>query len=98
MVDMDKLALLARIKLTEEEKKKLEQEFEGILTYVSKLEEVEVGDIDEKTGSKTVDAENVVRKDKDPHETGKFSENLLAEVPVTRENRVEVRKILNKDD
>lgn len=94
MVDMDRLALLARIKLTDEEKKRLEQEFEGILGYISKLEEVEVGDIDEKTGSKTVELENVVREDKDPHEANKFSKDLLAEAPMKKGDHVRVRKIL----
>lgn len=67
-VDIDKLALLARIKLSEKEKEKLQKEFGEILKYVSKLKEVDVSGINEAEASKTAGLENVTREDEDFHE------------------------------
>lgn len=66
-VDIDKLALLARIKLSEKEKEKLQKEFGEILEYVSKLKEVDVSGISEAEAGKIMDLENVTREDENTH-------------------------------
>lgn len=66
-VDIDKLALLARIKLSEKEKEKLQKEFGEILEYVSKLKEVDVSGISEAEAGKIMDLENVTREDESAH-------------------------------
>jgi len=93
-VDIERLALLARIKLDSKEKAKFQKEFEAILNYISKLEEVDVGKLDEFESSKTVDAENVVQEDEGPHEGGKFSDDLLKQAPETEKGYVKVKHVL----
>jgi aspartyl-tRNA(Asn)/glutamyl-tRNA(Gln) amidotransferase subunit C len=65
-VDIDKLALLARIKLTEKEKEKFQKEFEAILDYVSQLEKAETGKISDKDIILETGAKNITREDENP--------------------------------
>ncbi|MEK7575965.1 MAG: Asp-tRNA(Asn)/Glu-tRNA(Gln) amidotransferase subunit GatC [Patescibacteria group bacterium] len=93
-IDIDKLALLARIKLDSKEKKSLQKEFEDILNYVSKLKETDIKDIDEKEAGKTIEFENVMREDENPHKAGEFSKDLLKEAPSIEKNFIKVKRIL----
>ena len=92
-IDIDKLALLARIKLDSKEKKNLQKEFEDILDYVSKLKETDIKEIDEKETSRTTELENIMREDGVPHKAGEFSEDLLRETPSIEKNYVKVKNI-----
>lgn len=65
--DIEKLALLARIKLTPKEKEKLQKEFEAILDYISKLKEVDVSGINDEEVDRTTDLKNVMREDENFH-------------------------------
>jgi len=94
MVDIEKLALLARIKLTLTEKEKIQKEFKKILDYFSKLKKADVRGMTDKEAGKTVDLKNVVREDSDGYEAGKFSEQLLKEVPSVEKGYVKVKHIL----
>lgn len=60
-MNVDQVALLARIKLEEAEKKKLSQDLERILGYVKKLEELDTKDVP--PTSHVLAIENVFRKD-----------------------------------
>lgn len=93
-VDIDKLALLARIKLTSEEKEKFQKEFGAILGYVSKLKEADVKNMDdEKTG--IIDGlENIMREDENHYKAGEFSEDLLKQAPLVEKGYVKVKHIL----
>ncbi len=93
-VDIEKLALLARIKLAPEEKNKLQKEFEGILGYISKLKEVDTDKISDQEAGKTTELENVMRKDKDSYKPEEFSENLLKEAPVVEKGYIKVKHVL----
>jgi len=93
-IDIERLALLARIKLDSKEKDRLQNEFEGILNYVSELKRVDASGIDDRMASKTIELENVARKDKSPHIPGEFSEVLLREAPDIVEGFVRVKHIL----
>lgn len=66
-VDIDKLALLARIKLTEKEKEKFQKEFRAILDYVSQLEKAETSEISDEEISIAKGAVNVIREDTSSH-------------------------------
>jgi len=81
--NIDKLALLARIKLDPKEKKKFQKEFEAILNYVSKLKEISKEELRIKSASWRDELEiaNVTREDIDYHQPGEFSEDLLKEAP-----------------
>jgi aspartyl-tRNA(Asn)/glutamyl-tRNA(Gln) amidotransferase subunit C len=90
MVDIEKLALLARIKLTPTEKEKLEKEFGDILDYVSQLQKADIRNV----GDGENEEENVLREDKNSNEPGIFSEKLLKEAPYRERGYIKVKRIL----
>ena len=59
--DVEHIAKLARIKLTDEEKTKLTEELGSILTYVSKLNEIDTTGVE--PTAQVTGLENVFRKD-----------------------------------
>ncbi|NOY35925.1 MAG: Asp-tRNA(Asn)/Glu-tRNA(Gln) amidotransferase subunit GatC [bacterium] len=93
MVDIEKLALLARIKLESEEKEKLQKEFGEILDYISELKEADVSGVEEETGN-AAGIENVLREDDESHEAGEFSEDLLKNAPEVENGYIKVKHIL----
>ncbi len=86
--DVENLALLARLELSEEEKQSLLADMKGILEYVKVVESVEVEDM-----AVEHDVYNVWREDEVlPRE---FSKELIVEqFPKSQGNFVEVQKIL----
>jgi aspartyl/glutamyl-tRNA(Asn/Gln) amidotransferase C subunit len=93
-INIEKLALLARIKLGTKEKEKLQKEFEAILGYVSKLKEMEVGAISDQEASKTIEIENIVREDENPYASGEFSEDLFKKASSVERGYFKVKRIL----
>lgn len=88
--DVEHLAGLARIAVSDSEKEVLRHDLEEILAYVS-----EIKDVSAELGEPTVgELHNVLRVDVDPHEPGIFTENLLNAAPSREGNRVFVKKIL----
>lgn len=88
--DIEKLALLARIEVSEEEKKSLAQSIESILGYVGQVTSV----------SETVEVglhplRNVMREDEILNTEGEYTDALLSSAPSRDGNYVEVKKILN---
>jgi aspartyl-tRNA(Asn)/glutamyl-tRNA(Gln) amidotransferase subunit C len=94
MVDIEKLALLARIKLTPTEKEKLKKEFRAILNYISELKKADIRNVTDNEASKTTNLENIMREDENGYEPGKFSEKLLKEVPLVEKGYIKVKHIL----
>lgn len=93
-VDIDKLALLARIKLSSEEKAKFQKEFGAILGYVSKLKKIDVSGISDVEASQTTDIKNIMREDGEKIVAESFSEELMKEVPSIENGFVKVSHIL----
>lgn len=89
--DMDKLLTLARIEVTPEEKQKLTKDVESILGYVGDIQNAAV-DID--TSPKPGEVRNVMREDTNPHESGAYTEKILAEAPSREGDYIAVKKIL----
>jgi len=90
--DIENLASLARITVTEEEKDVLAHDLESILGYVSDVQDaVSSTDTKEKKAGKL---RNVMREDRSAHEKGIHTEALLREVPQREGNYVKVKKIL----
>lgn len=88
--DVEHLAGLARIAVSEEEKKILQHDLEEILAYVSQVTKVTA-----ELGAPTAgELRNVMREDSEPHESGKFTEDILAQAPAREGNRISVKKIL----
>lgn len=88
--DVEHLAGLARIAISDSEKELLRHDLEDILAYVSQVKEVgyDVG------APEAGELRNVMRADGNPHESGMFTEDLLSAAPTREDNRVFVKKIL----
>ena len=89
--DIEKLADLARIKITDEEKDQYGKEIDAILAYVTTIKEANVSlDVSGKVGS----VKNVLREDVPAHESGEHTEKILNEAPKREGQFVKVKKIL----
>lgn len=91
--DVQHLAGLARIALTEKEVESLAKDMTDILGYVSDIEEI--------TGNKEKEKKvgplfNMMREDKDPHEAGKYTKDLLELAPDRKGDYIHVKKILGE--
>jgi aspartyl/glutamyl-tRNA(Asn/Gln) amidotransferase C subunit len=90
--DIEHLAKLARIELSENEKKSLLKEIEPILGYVAQLKEVTsiVGE-EKKAG----EHKNITRADGPVTESETYTEAIVAEFPEKDKNYLKVKKILS---
>lgn len=89
--DVERLATLARIELTEEEAASFATEITSILGYVSEIDEI-TGNT---SGEKQVGAVyNVLREDSNSHEGGTYTEDILGEAPDRVGRYIQVKKIL----
>lgn len=89
--DIEKLAKLARIELTQEEKDKLPQEVDNILGYVAQIKEVVSTVSEEKRAG---ELRNVMRDDINPTITGTNTELIVDDMPDSQDNYLKVEKIL----
>ncbi len=88
--DVEHLAGLARISISDSEKELLRHDLEEILAYVSHVKDVATS-----IGVPAVaELRNVMRADENPHEAGIFTEALLSATPAREGNRLLVKKIL----
>jgi aspartyl-tRNA(Asn)/glutamyl-tRNA(Gln) amidotransferase subunit C len=86
--DVESLAELARIDLTEKEKESLLHDFASILAYVDTIKSVEVKDVKE-----SHDLYNAWREDVEDHKD--FSRDLILEqFPESQDGFLKVKKIL----
>jgi aspartyl-tRNA(Asn)/glutamyl-tRNA(Gln) amidotransferase subunit C len=60
--EIEHVALLARLKLTDKEIEQFTGQFNGILTYMEKLNELDTGDVE--PTSHVIEVGNVVREDR----------------------------------
>jgi len=88
--DIEHLAGLARIAISDSEKVLLQHDLEGILAYVSQVTAV-TAEMGEPTAG---ELRNVMRADTLPHESGVFTEDILSQAPRREGNRLSVKKIL----
>ena len=89
--EIQKLADLARIELTDKEKTDLAGDIGSILKYVDQIKEAG-GKAD---GARVKDPiRNAMRPDVNPHESGAHTEALVAEFPKKDGNSLMVKKIL----
>ncbi len=88
--DVENLAELAKIELSEEEKATILRDLGSILSYVKQIEEVEVDDI-----TPSYDNRNVWREDS--LESGKLDfsmELIIKQFPDSQDGFVKVKKII----
>ncbi|MBX4211380.1 MAG: Asp-tRNA(Asn)/Glu-tRNA(Gln) amidotransferase subunit GatC [Candidatus Yanofskybacteria bacterium] len=95
--EVQKIADLARIKLTDQEKEKLPQELSSILDYINQLNEVDTEGIEPLY--QTTGLENFFRADEDRKSfpmTEELSELLVGQAPHKEERFVKVKTVLKK--
>jgi len=90
--DIDNLANLARIALSEEEKDKLQKDMESILGYVGELQKAP--GLTEEHKPDNYYLRNVMREDEEPFEAGLNTEAILSQAPKRRGDYFVVKKIL----
>lgn len=89
--ELEHLATLARIKLSEDDKKSLVKEFDSILGYVDQLKKVDVSlDSSGRVGA----VKNVMRPDTAEQVSAEDRERLLNEAPDREGDFIAVKKIL----
>jgi aspartyl-tRNA(Asn)/glutamyl-tRNA(Gln) amidotransferase subunit C len=91
--DIERLAELSRIALGEEELERLCGDIEQIVNYVSEIREADTLAPEERAREREA-VRNVFRDDGPAHESGIFSERLLAAAPEREGRFVKVKKIL----
>lgn len=89
--DVERLANLVRITLTEKEKETLSGEMSDIVDFVSQVQEL--------SGSaETVHVhKNIMRQDGEPHEGGIYTDRLLKTAATAKGNTIVVPKIISND-
>lgn len=90
--DVEHIAKLARIELTEAEKQKFEKDLSAILEFVEKLNEADTENVVPMTGGTSL--ENITREDKqiDISLEGRQA-NLLNQAPDRKEGWVKVKAV-----
>lgn len=92
--ELEHLATLSRIELSEADKKSLVKEFDSILGYVDQLKKVDVKmDAEGRVGS----VKNVMREDKAVSTSQSDRDGLLAEAPDREGDYIAVKKIIAQD-
>lgn len=94
--DVENLAELAKIELSESEKKAILEDMEGILAYVKVIEEVEVLDVEPKYNLNNVWREDLPRLAQAGQDiTHEFSHELItSQFPDAQDGFLKVKKIL----
>jgi aspartyl/glutamyl-tRNA(Asn/Gln) amidotransferase C subunit len=97
--DIQKLAELSRIKIAPSEQEDLRAQIESILGYIDQIKKVADGEggvaglVAEGAGEAGA-LRNVMREDMQPHDSGAYTERLIASAPAQEDNYVKVKKIL----
>lgn len=90
--EVERIANLARLYLSDDEISRMQQDISSILQYVEKLKEVAVSDIE--PISHILSIEYVTRKDIPKMHDKKENEKLLELAPHTEGGRIKVKSIL----
>lgn len=86
-INLDHIAKLAKLRLTEEEKQKLSAELPSIIEYIARLREVDTTDIDAR--AYLTDAVNVFRED-EPVVDQSIRDAVIADFPKKGGDALEV--------
>ncbi len=91
--DIDALAKLSRLELTQAEKQRYEQELTDILAYVEQVREV-TGEEELAPEYDETKVKNVLREDSEPHSADRYTQAMLTAAPRTDGRYIKVKKIL----
>ena len=90
-IDVKALADLARIEMPEDELKKLKKELPEILAFVETIQGADVSEIERNPALR-----NVMREDGEPHESGIYTEKILAQAPAQKDGRLVVKQVISR--
>jgi aspartyl-tRNA(Asn)/glutamyl-tRNA(Gln) amidotransferase subunit C len=90
-IDVRALAALARIEVPDAELEKLQKEIPSILAFVETIQQADVSNT-----MPTPELYNVMREDGEPHESGLYTESLLAQAPTRQGNRIVVKQVISR--
>ncbi len=90
-VDVTALAKLARLEISDEEVGRLEREIPTILSFVETIQKVSVNASKGDSGLR-----NVMRDDDHPDESGIYTEDLLSDAPMKKDNQIVVRQVISR--
>jgi aspartyl-tRNA(Asn)/glutamyl-tRNA(Gln) amidotransferase subunit C len=94
--DIEHLASLARIRLTEDEMERLPEELSSIVEYVSVVSDIAADEADAvpQVGVR----HNIFRKDEVTNKPDQYTEDIMAEMPYTEGRFMSVKKILDTSE
>ena len=90
--EVEHIAKLARLNITEEEKIKFQKELSSILDYVEKLKEINVQEIE--PTSHPLEIENVMREDISGKQKIETVQKLMKLTPALKKGYIKVKTIL----
>jgi aspartyl-tRNA(Asn)/glutamyl-tRNA(Gln) amidotransferase subunit C len=93
--DIQHLARLSRIAVTDTEAEALQGEISSILDYVGQIQKMTGTGETEKTPGAIY---NVMRADEITNEPGQYTEAIMAEMPAREGRFMKVKKILSNDE
>jgi len=96
LVDIKKLANLARIDMSDEELQEIAESFDSILAYVGQVQEVsKIKNIESSSkNSEDYFLHNVMRDDVITNNRGEYTDKIIAEMPDTQDRFLKVKQIL----
>ena len=89
--DVQHIAKLARLGLTEKELGKFQKELSAILNYIEKLKEVDISKTE--PTSHSIEVKNVTRSDEEKEKLKTKKEKLLELAPETKDGYLKVKSI-----
>jgi len=87
--DIKKLAIMARVDMSDEELTSMANEFDPILAYVSQVQEVEQSDI-----KLSYSLENIMREDIVTNPAGTYTDKIIEQMPDSQDGFLKVKQIL----
>jgi aspartyl-tRNA(Asn)/glutamyl-tRNA(Gln) amidotransferase subunit C len=91
--DIEHIAKLARLKLTENEKKQIGEELSSVLNYIEELKEVNIDKVS--PVSHSINITNVVREDKSFPLNPENRKKLLDSAPSVKDKLIKVKAVFN---
>jgi aspartyl-tRNA(Asn)/glutamyl-tRNA(Gln) amidotransferase subunit C len=88
--DIKKLAVMARVDMSDEELTEMANDFEPILAYVAQVQEV--ANLDDIVESHLV--QNVMRDDVVTNTPGEYTEKIIKQMPDSQDGFLKVKQIL----
>jgi aspartyl/glutamyl-tRNA(Asn/Gln) amidotransferase C subunit len=90
-IDVRALAALSRVEVTDEEVVRLEKELLEIVAFIETIQKADVSQARSDTSLR-----NVMRDDANPHESGIYTDELLAGAPRRLGNRIAVNQVVSR--